>query len=263
MSKFARSPYFKCWLVLSLFIVAAHLPPREASGGQAYNIATEVMMEDITSQLLLISVISGGPVSTGNTGQFTIQPDGSMYAISFTAGGISVTDTAILSPDGLAPGTGTWTMTSNITTAGSALVTYDPGTSTYTTDPEYTFPKEHIRGIADYVNDFEVIGSYKVANGIDADFGYYTYNGAKRGGNYVLTSYVPILLGQSFQIITGAGSGNITANATNGTFVGTANATPEPSSIILIGIGISVVALQGFSKWWYQRGQDNTLTFGA
>ncbi len=234
MLNIARSAHLASSFALPLFMVAALFPPGEATAGQAYYVATEVMMEDITSQLLLVSAITGGPVSTGNTGLFTVQSDGSAYGFSFTAGGVNVTDTAALSPNGLAPGTGTWTINSNIITMGSALVSYDPGTTTYTGDEDYnvtpfidpSIPHGYV------VTDVHISWTAFDANWRDTGTGWYTEKGKKIPG----TDFTESSAVFATQWEVGGGCVDLTGDTANGTFVGTANALPEPNTLVLASI---------------------------
>jgi hypothetical protein len=129
MSVIVRAAFQRCFSVaVSICLIATIAGRAQAGGGLPFDVAAEVMITDIHSQMLIASAESGtGAVISTSNGQTTLTPGGDQFSISFTAGSVVVSDLATFTSSGGAPGTGTWTIA---TTAGSTFT--DTGTATVT-----------------------------------------------------------------------------------------------------------------------------------
>jgi hypothetical protein len=241
---------------VSVFVVAVLLAPALAAGGQMNDIATLVMIEDLTDQLILVSDISGGPVSTGTTGFYAIGCGGNAYSFSFTAGGINVTDTSTLSPDGIATGTGIWSHSSTIITTGTTLVSYDSSAQAYTAATDLTFPTLSRPGGPPPHNDIEAGMHWRnPIAGIIIDSQWYTMDGKTVGPPVTWATYCAfsrpgddhstVWSNTINDPVTLLQHGDVMGNQATGTFTGTFNAVPEPATLALLVIGIVSVALVG------------------
>jgi hypothetical protein len=235
---------FAMLVFVSVFLAA----PPEAVGDQAFDFAYSVMIDDISTQMLLIANKTGVPVFINGTGMSSVQTDGSAYSFSFTAGGISVTDMATLTPDGVQPGTGTWMITSNLYTSALTTITYDATTQSYTLGEKTTFPPIQVidgKGNKVTANDSE---DTQPAPGVPGhpDSLQWTFNNLPVGAP--LKTDTTLVTAPSVQwsaTVEGTGTFvSISGNAT--TFDGAAIAVPEPSSIIMLVIG---VALSTARRW--------------
>ncbi len=201
-------------------------------------------MSDITGQLLLTSLMAGGPVSTGTTGLWTVNSAGSAYGFSFTAGGVSVTDTATLDPDGIAPGTGTWTIESNILTTATAQVTFDSANTSYTIALSTTFPpKTPPPGGVPYT-DTKIIYRYfpDFLDGADIAVGRWSRADGTTSPKVELASDAPLPKWYANSTPTSPSSLSISSGP-NGSFTGMANVVPEPPASILFLSGVVLTTL--------------------
>jgi hypothetical protein len=245
-----------CSGAFSLCMFATGVPQCFA-GSLPFNVATVVVMEDITAEMLIASAESGtGATITTTNGATSLSATGAtgdQFATSFTAGSVQVNDMGTFtSSGGSQPEAGTWTIGttagSTVSSTGTATVTYDPGTSTYTTTLGERFEKTVVPGVGT-VNDFHVVAVVPVTNPKwdPTDTGYSTLDGNMvgkmlytTGSLYASAPYTP---GQWTQSISGSGYGSIAGDvgAGSGTFSGSASAVPEPSSIGLFSIGVAVI----------------------
>jgi hypothetical protein len=272
MYKLARGGRLASSFAMSVFVVAVLLAPGQAAAEPVYNLAVGEMIEDITLQATLAAAIAGGPVSTGTTGVFSIAPDGSSYSFSFTAGGVAVTDTSTFVPDGVAPGTGTWTNVSNLTTSGSTQVTFDPSTSTYTGTmdlkprivpippklPEgFPQPPANAKDIgvtwADFPGKWTDVAYWTDANGnaIQPPIGFTTLP-------YLPPPPAPDKMGtitETYTDSSGRSLGGVTVNLATDTFTANITGIPEPGSATLLVIGM-VMAAAAVTKKHATRARD-------
>jgi hypothetical protein len=72
-------------VAFSLYLVEA-APPRAIAGVTQYDVATDVVIEDITTAMLVASAYSGGGTITTSNGSTYISPDGSQFTMSGTRG---------------------------------------------------------------------------------------------------------------------------------------------------------------------------------
>jgi hypothetical protein len=242
VSKLARGGHLASSFPMSVFVLAVLFAPGHAAGEQAYAVATEVMMSDITNQLLLTSLIAGDSVSTGTTGLWTINSAGSAYGFSFTAGGGSVTDTATLAPDGIAPGTGTWTIDSNILTTATAQVTYDSTSTSYTIALSTTFPPVTPPPGGVPYTDTKIIYRYFLLDGSDIAAGRWSRDDGTTSPMIFLGSDAPL---PNWYANSTPDSPSILSisSGPNGSFTGMANVVPEPPASILFLSGVALTAL--------------------
>jgi hypothetical protein len=232
-------------------MVSALAPCAEA--GIAFNVASEVLIEDISAEMLIASAASNtGAVIITTNGMTNITATGvtgDQFTMSFTAGTVVVKYMGTFTSSGGQPGTGTWTINtqagSDITSSGMATVTYDSGTSTFTIALDYQFPDTNIPGVGK-VNDFHVVSEVHAPLGPSwesVDTGYFTLDGNRRGGLYDTVDGLGIrgiILGQWTQDVSGSGSIQGNVGTGTGTFSGSVSAIPEPSSIVLLSISAAI-----------------------
>jgi hypothetical protein len=250
-------------VAISLSVFAA-TTPRAFAGLTPSEVATEVVIEDITVAMYVASVYAGGGMITTSNGMTSISPDGSSFTMSFTAGSIVYADTGTFTPDGVAPGTGTWTITatgaSTIAMSGTQVVSYDPTTGDYfSPDPLYTFPtKKH--PVYGMVNDFEGTWNYDPKTQRSTDNGYWTYNKTRVSpqigtGDYnVPTPGDSLVWNQTSSGQGGTDTGYISGSWASGTFNGSMTAVPEPSSAVLAAIGAVCAYMSCRRRRWVGRG---------
>lgn len=250
-------------VAISLFVVEGITPSAIAEMTQ-YQVATVVVIEDITAAMALTSFASGGGMVNVN-GTESISADGSQFTLSFTAGSIVFADTGTFSPDGVAPGTGTWsistTQNSTISMSGSQTVSYDSGTANYTGNTTYNFnivPPKDIFPPLMPPNDQEIKWMYEPSDTgyICTDTKYWTYNDKRIPGwnsysvGYPSSSSVgPMPWNQMVGSQTSGESGYVSGDFGSGAFTGSYALVPEPSSVVLAAIGaVGVIAFASSHK---------------
>jgi hypothetical protein len=230
-----------------------------------------MVIEDATTAALLASAIAHGPV-TITDGTYSISANGS-YTMSFTAGSFAYSDTGTFTPDGSGiPGSGTWTLAPSDGSTGTLTNTWDAVNKVYNSTiekqmipekpnpyyPMYPYPK---------VNDIE--GTDKLyPDGTSTDLVRYTFNGNPASPFFPTkdkwSKLPPAPSGSWVQELGGPASGSLTGLWTGGgsagTFGGTVNAIPEPTSAILVGIGaVAVIAVTTIQQ---RRAKESRVVVG-
>ena len=159
----------------------------EAGSTTAFQVATEVMMADVTAEMQIASAESGtGAVISTTNGVSTLSPGGDQFSISFTAGSVVVADQATFTPSGGTPGAGTWSIASTDGATGSVTVTFNSGTSTYDIGTLYSYPKTDIPKVGP-VNNREESGYYFPDDNHSFYFYQWSFNGTKYPNIYIGT----------------------------------------------------------------------------
>jgi hypothetical protein len=271
--------------VLSVAIsvsVAAAATPR-ATAQNLDLAAGEAVIEDATSAALVASALAGGPVTiTGGT--YTISTNGS-YTMSFTAGSFVYSDTGTYTPDGSGyPGSGSWALGANgfstITPSGTMTSTWDPVNMVMNTTFMKNIPlmpnPDYDPNLPEGPNNYALVNDQEGTD-IDTPDGesvmtwWYTHFGQKAGpvhnaNDQWTPGTLPVIPpdGEWNQYLSGGTSGRITGlwanSGANGTFSGTVNAVPEPTSALLAAIGaVAVIAVTTIQQ---RRAKESRVVVG-